>query len=477
MEEEKTQPTPIPSEVEQVNLQQMEEALKQAGVPQTQLKRYIKGVNKLRQLEKQYGKPFQVLFREYEKRFRDSVKLEYSINELLEKRRKIEEDLRVYMEQQRLTLETVNRVNNIIRSLEKYGVNIGHLENLAKVAAKVSETGTDFKQVFETFAKLEEAENRLKETQAMIEENEKRLEEVETELQRKIARLREVSGVEPDIEKLSETLSKLRTEVELLEKREEELRQKNNELAREYEALLGFRTDTASLLKLIEEKRNELNRLDEELARVRDTLQTLEEEVASARSLLLLLQNPELVKKEDLETLSRQLANLSNIKAGQMPELKALEPSLLENVRKRVVELVMPVIRSELVPHWVFEKLEKEFKEVAARKAQLEEENERLRNELNQLRGTKPQTAVQAVPQLPRKFQLLKKKTELSTDSGIKIKLKCVYCQNSSLMILPNKQELEEAASSNDVLVTTCGSCGKDIPIDPRFLIDRFFKG
>ncbi|MEM0349732.1 MAG: hypothetical protein QXD24_06095 [Candidatus Caldarchaeum sp.] len=462
---------------EPLTLQQMEEALKQIGVPQTQLKRYVKGVIKLRQLEKQYGKSLQTLFKEYEKRFRESVKLEYSINELLEKRRRIEEDLRVYMEQQKLTLETVNRVNNIIRAIEKYGINIDDLETLAKVAAKISETGTDFKQVFEAFAKLDETENKLRNTQALVEENSRRLEEIEHEIQRKTAKLREISEIEPEFENISETMAKLRAEVASLEKREDELRQKIGGLTKEYEDLLGFKTDAASLLKLIEEKRTELNRLDEELARVRETLQTLEEEVASARSLLLLLQNPELVKREDLEILSRQLANISSIKAGEMPELKALEPSLLENVRKRVVELVMPVIRSELVPHWVFEKLEKEFKEVVAKKAQLEEENERLRNELNQLKGTKTQTTTQSSPQLPRKFQLLKQKTELSSDSGIKIKLKCVYCQNSSLMILPTKQELEEAESTNDILVTTCGSCGKDIPIEPRFLIDRFFKG
>ncbi|MCS6784605.1 MAG: hypothetical protein RMI43_00400 [Candidatus Caldarchaeum sp.] len=453
------------------------EAIKKAGIAPLQLKRYLKAAIRLRELEKQHGKSYQVLLKEYEKKYKESVKLEYSIGELLEKRRRIEEDLLVYLEQQKLTLETVNKVAAVIQSLKKYSIDVDDLENLARVAAKISETGADFKQIFEVVSKLDEVEKRLSEAESRYKAVSEDLRKLEEELEVRKKKLNEIVSWTPEIEQLVSVKERLMAEIGDLESKAEELKMKVEELSKEYEALLGFKADSRKILAVIDEKKNELNRLEEEIAHKKETLELLEEEVTSARSLLMLLQNPELVRKEDLEALSRQFANLANIKGGGMSALSALEPSLMENVRKRVVELVMPVIRTELVPKWVFEKLEKEFKDLVVKKTHLEEELEKLRADLGQMKSSKPSTPEQPAVQQPKNFRLLKKAVTLTSDSGTRIRLKCIYCQNSTLMILPVKEDLQTTSSSKDLLVTTCSSCGKDISVEPGFLLERFFKG
>lgn len=462
--------------LEQYNAEELSAVLKNAGIEISQLKKYLKAAARLRELEKQYGKSYQVLLREYEKKFRENVKLEYSISELLEKRKRIEEDLKVYMEQQKLTLETINKVASVVQTLQKYSIEVSDIEKLAKVAEKIAGAGMDIKQIFEIFSKLEDAEAKLAEAEKKLAETVEALRKTEEELQSRVRYIQEIASWSPEIESLAEVRNRLASQNAELESKLEQIRQKLESLMSEYETIFGFKTSSEQIMKMIEERKNELNKLEEEVARKRETLQILDEELASARSLLVLLQNPELVRKDDLEALSRQFANLANIKSGGMPSLKALEPSLMENVRKRVVELVMPVIRNELVPRWVFEKLEKEFKEIVAKKTQLEEELEKIRNELGQTKSSKPAVSEQPSIQQPKQFRLLKKGLTITSDSGIRIKLKCIYCQNSTLMVLPVKEDLA-AAVSKDLLATSCSSCGKEISVDPATLIERFFRG
>lgn len=451
--------------------------LKTAGIEPSQLKKYIRAAIRLRELERQHGKSYQVLLREYDKKFKESVKLEYSITELLEKRRKIEEDLKVYMEQQKLTLETVNKVTAVLQTLRKHSIDVEHLEKLAKVAAKLSETGNDFKQLYEALSKLDEAERRLLDVEEKYRETIENLRKAEEELQERKKRIEELVSSTPEIENLASLKNKLSDEVKKLQEETAELKRKLEELTHEYEVLLGFKADSSTILRLVEEKKNELARLDEEIVQKKETIALLEEEVTSARSLLVLLQNPELVRKEDLEALSRQFSNLANIKGGSMPALKSLEPSLLENLRKRVVELVMPVIRTELVPRWVFEKLEREFKEMVARKTQLEEELEKLRAEVGEPKPSRPPVPEQQVLQQPKQFRLLRKAVSLTSDSGVRVRVKCIYCQNTTLMVLPVKEDIENALVSRDLLVTTCSSCGKEVSVEPGNLLERFFRG
>ena len=457
--------------------EELRSAAKDLGVKPRELKKYFKAAKRLRELERQYGKSYQVLLREYEKKFRESVKLEYQINELLEKRQKIEEDLKVYLEQHNLTLETVNKVVAILKKLQQYSLDVTDLENIARAAATIREMGLDVETVFDKFAKLEEVEQRLQRAGAEYESVLSKLEAVKRELESREAALRELINWTPEVESLAEVMQRLENEIRKLEEKKTEMGAKVEELAQEYEALLGFKGSAEEVFKLVGEKKAELERLSEEVNKKRETVELLEEEVASARSLLMLLQNPEMVSKEDLETLIRQLTNIVNVKSGDLSMLKPLEKPLVENVRRRVVELIMPAIKNDLIPKWVFEKLEREFKEVVARKAQLEEEIERLKASISQQAGLKQPTSETEAQKPSMFFRLLKKMVYLTEDSGIKIRLKCPYCQSINLVVLPSKQELENAMNDRDLLVLTCQSCGKDVSVDPGFLKTRFYPG
>jgi len=459
----------------EAELSQLVSNLLTLGVNPSQLKRYIKAAIRLRQLERQYGKNYNILLREYEKKFRESVKLEYSINELLEKRKRIEDDLRVYMEQQKLTLETVNRVNTLLKTLAKYNVDINHFEMLVKAAAKLSAQEQDVEKIFEYYAGLDEAEKRLQEIRRLVAEEEARLQQIRSNISGEEEKLKEIVEIGPEVRDLVGLRKQLSEEVSRLQAQCDELSMKADELAKEYEQLLGFKGNAEEVLKAIEEKKSELQKLEEEISKKKEMVEVLEEELISARALLMLLRNPEFVRREDLEALSRQLANVASVKAGEIPILKPLENSLVENARKRVVELVMPVIRNELIPKWVFEKLEKEFKEVVTKKAQLEEELSRLRAELGQQR-TFTQTQQEQPSQTPLFFKLRKKDAFLQDDSGIRIRIRCPFCQASNLLILPSKSELENAVADKDLLMTTCFSCMKDISIDPSYLMEKFYR-
>jgi DNA repair exonuclease SbcCD ATPase subunit len=457
--------------------EELKSVLKDLGLKPSELRKYFKAAKRLRELERQYGKSYQVLLREYEKKFRESVKLEYQINELLEKRQKIEEDLKVYLEQHNLTLETVNKVIAILMKLQQYSLDVTDLENIARAAAKIKEMGLDVETVFDKFAKLEEAEQRLQRASAEYESILSKLEAIKKELESKEAALRDLINWEPEVKSLAEMRQRLENEIRQLEEKKNEMSAKVEELAQEYEALYGFKGSAEEVFKVVEEKKAELERLTEEVNKKRETVELLEEEVASARSLLMLLQNPEMVSKEDLETLIRQLTNIVNVKTGELSMLKPLEKPLVENVRRRVVELIMPAIKNDLIPKWVFEKLEREFKEVVARKAQLEEEIERLKASISQQAVLKQPTAETEAQKPSMFFRLLKKMVYLTEDGGVKIRLKCPYCQSINLVILPSRQELENAMNDRDLLVITCQSCGKDVSVDPGFLKTRFYPG
>ncbi|MEM4183223.1 MAG: hypothetical protein QXG52_05265, partial [Candidatus Caldarchaeum sp.] len=291
MEGAKNSAENIESLEQQYDVQGLSEALKKAGIEISQLKKYLKAAARLRELEKQYGKSYQVLLREYEKKFRESVKLEYNISELLEKRKRIEEDLKVYMEQQKLTLETINKVASVLQTLQKYSIDVGDIEKLAKVAEKIAATGMDFKQLFETFSKLEDAESRLAEADKRLAETVEKLRKAEEELQSRVRLIQEVAQWWPEIESIAEVRTKLAREKAELELKLEETKQKLESLTSQYEAILGFKVNSEQIVRMIEEKKNELNRLEEEVVRKKETLQILDEELASARSLLVLLQN------------------------------------------------------------------------------------------------------------------------------------------------------------------------------------------
>jgi chromosome segregation ATPase len=322
----------------------------------------------------------------------------------------------------------------------------------------------------------------------MLEEQKKqheaRLGELSTVLEEKEKRLQDIVGAEDTLSDLGELRRKLEGEIGEYRRKIDEQVKLLDELAGEYETLIGLKGSAHDIYRELQERKSMIQQLDEEIARKGETLKVLEEEVEAARSLLTLLQDPENIRNDDLEALSQQLLNIVKVRSGELPMLKPLEDSLLQNARKKVVELVWPAIKNEFVPKWVFDKLEKEMKEMINRKTQLEQEVEKLSREVEELRKrtlerveTPQQPVQQQTPkseeERPREFRLRSNGRVLASIDK-KVNVKCSICSSYNLMYLPKAEELEAAKNEKDKLTLTCISCSKTISLDPSAL-DRFY--
>jgi chromosome segregation ATPase len=457
----------------------IEDLMRDLGIGPAELRRYLKAAKRLRELERRYGKSYHILLREYEKKFKETVKLEYAISELKEKRSKIEEDLRIYLDQHRLTLDNVNRTVRLLSALNKYNVSLDDVESFAKVVGHLKSLGWDVGELVATLENLENLKERIEQLRSEKTKMEKELEKLGDTIRIKEERLKEIAGFELEISDLAAVREKLANELRDLEKRAGEQALRLEEMAHEYEVLAGMKGSANEIFKELQERKATLQRLDEEIAKKSETVRVLEEEIEAARSLLTLLQDPETVQKEDLEALSQQLNNIIRVRNGELSMLKPLEASLVQNARKRVVELVWPAIKNEFVPKWVFDKLEKEVKDLVARKAQLEGEVETLTKENEELRKRlleKPETppSPPATPEeKPRVFTIKESGRELSA-TGKKVNVKCPHCTAYNLMHLPTREEIQVAIDGKEKLALTCTSCSKLITLDPTVL-SRFY--
>ncbi len=456
----------------------IEEVLKDLGLGPAELRRYLKAARRLRELERKYGKSYHILLREYEKKFKETVKLDYAISELKEKRTKIEEDLRIYLDQHKLTLDNVNRTVRLLSALDKQGVTLDDLESFARVVGHVKSLGWDVGQLVEILENLESLKGRVGQLNEEKMELEKEIASMEETLRQKKEWIKEIAGFEPEIHDLARVREKLIAELRDLEKRASEQVIRLEELAHEYEVLMGMKGSAHEISRELQEKKATLQKLDDEIAKKSETVRILEEEIEAARSLLTLLQDPETVQKEDLEALSQQLNNIIRVRSGELPMLRPLESSLVQNARKRVVELVWPAIKNEFVPKWVFDKLEKEVKELVIKKSQLESEVDSLTKEVEELRK-KLSERYEAPPpaakpeEKPRVF-VLKESGKVLSATEKKVNVKCPNCSAYNLTHLPSREEIQEAIAGRDKLVVTCASCGKTIMLDPTVL-NKFY--
>ncbi|MEM3122737.1 MAG: hypothetical protein QW756_01470 [Nitrososphaerota archaeon] len=458
-----------------------EKIMNELGLGAAELKRYLRAAKRLRELERRYGKSYHILLRDYEKKLRESVKLEYTLNELREKRSKIEEDLRIYLDQHKLTLENVNKTVRLMSALEKYGVTLEDLESFVRIVVRMKEMGWNTGEIIKVLESVETIKASVKELENERTRLESNVEALKNSIKEKEQKLKELTGIEPDIVSLAEVRNRLGEEVKALERRLDEQAARLEELAKEYEVLAGMKGTAHEIYRELQERKSMLQRLDEEIARKSETVKVLEEEVEAARSLLTLLQEPETVRKEDLEALSHQLNNIVKVRSGELPMLKPLEEPLIQNARKRVVELVWPAIKNEFVPKWVFDKLEKEVKELVSRKSQLESEVEALTREKEELKRRLAEIPISRQPAparvdegVARIFTLRDAGRELSATEK-KVNVKCTHCTTFNLMHLPTYDELQSAIAAKDRLVLSCTSCGKSISLDPSVLT-RFYR-
>jgi len=460
------------------DLETLLEVLGSLGKHPSDLRRYLRAAVRLRAVERETGRSFLTITREFDKRVKESVKLEYAINELKEKKRRMEEDLHLYLQQHNLTLDTVNRVSNLLSMLEKAGISTLEMEKLVSAAQQLKQLGGDPSSLITLSHVKRQAEQDIAALTSKIRELESELERLESEKREKAEELGLLLQVEPQVHTIIQTKKRYEAELEDLRKRREEMERKTEELLHQYNTLYNFRGSIDEVQQEIENRKKTLTSLDEEINRKMDQVKVLEEEVDAARSLLSLMTRPETAQSEELETIAHQLLNAAKVRAGEMPILKPLDQTLTENARRRVVELILPAIRRELVPRWVFEKLEKEFKSLVEKRTALEAEVDSLKRLL--LEATEKKVAEPEAPSEPampaeaeetvRFFRLSQTGAELSKASQIKARLKCPYCGSGNLVMLPLREDTEAAAASGDKLVANCGSCTREIILDPKVL-------
>jgi len=482
------------------------------GWSKARIKRYITTALRLRELERRYGKSYAALVKSYEKLVADEVKLKYSIEQLMEKRRQMEEDLKLYMEQYKLTLEAVQSVGRLVGDLRARGLDLGDLEKALRALNFMKEAGYDVEEILNRLKNIESYESSIKELESAIEEMGRNLENLESEKKRLLKEIEEIHGIAGDLEDLkrarealeesikqaeaelydvSRRLESTRSELDALlgykasieelrrmikefESEVERLRAERDSLRSEVAQLIGARANIEEIRRRMEEEQGRLAALEKEIENRQSYLEILEGELAAAYSILKLFAEPGAIDAEDLEPLVTHLQRILKIKRGELPALKPLEPHLLNKIREELVSLIIPYVRGEFAPKKAFDQLEKEVRRLREEKEALEEELSSLRK----LVEAKPQ-AVQAEQPRPSLEAIAPsgEAVKLRTlDQGRRFRIKCPSCGEISVVVSPTAEELEKLESSGCRLKFTCG-CGKSVMIPPDVLLRKLEAG
>ncbi|MDW7985879.1 MAG: hypothetical protein RMI88_01500 [Nitrososphaerota archaeon] len=479
------------------------------------LLRYISTALRLRKLEKEYGKSFTALIKEYEKLSKEEVKIRYSIQQLLEKRNKIEEDLRLYMDQYNLTLEMVKRVASIIEELRKNGLNIEDLSKAVRVVNEFRKQGYDVEKIVSLISEFEELSKESERLKKEVEESRESLKKYLEERELLDKKLKEDYRLVKGLEDLKNEIDRLNMEKDKILLEISNYRRELEERKKELEELIGAKFEIAELKRILNEKKIELDSINKNIEVLRTELselmgvenstreiiskqkelskkleilekeikekeeygELLDGEIAAAYSILKLLQDPEGGTIEDLEALSHHINRLIKIKRGETIAQKPLEPYFLEKTRKALTDLIMPYIKKDFVPRWVFERVEKELKALSEKRVLLEEEIASLR------RSIETRSKVEVPKPIERKEETSSILTAISEDGvvselktvseGKKAKITCIYCKEHTLINLPTDDELEELASNKFKLRFKCGKCSKTYDLSPEIILRK----
>ena len=479
------------------------------GWEKSKVKRYINTALRLRKLEKEYGKSYAALIRNYQKLSSEEVKLRYAIEQLLEKRKRIEEDLNLYLEQHKLTLELVQKIAKIVDALKERGLDFEDLDKALKAIDSMKKASYNAEEIVEklrSLGDLEEETRKLEDKAKKIEEEIQELERRKNEVLKEIEEMHGISGgisklkeakenLEKEIklteEKLNDTranLEALRSEleqalglkatIENLQMKIQQLEEENRKLAEEKEALtkeiaelLGVKENIDEIRSKIAEEKRRLEEIEKEVANRETYLEILEGEISAAYTVLKIFTDPQGIDAEDLESLVDHLQKILKIKRGELPALKPLEPHLLNRARENIISLVMPYVRNEFVPKKLFDQLEKEVKKLTEKKEALEEEVASLKRALEAQAKEKAKPTPES---LLRAFSPEGEAIALKTlNQGKKVKITCPVCRTSSIISIPTKEELEELRSKNCKLEYVCGECGKSFEVPLEILLKR----
>ncbi|RLF08800.1 MAG: hypothetical protein DRJ69_05880 [Thermoprotei archaeon] len=484
--------------------------LEELGWSKSKLKRYVNAALRLRRLEREGGKSYLSLLRDYRRLSKEEVLIRYSIEKLKEKRRRIEEDLRLYMEQSSLTLELVSRVAKLVSQLRERGLDLEDLEKALRTLESMKRLGYDAERISEKLAEHEDLERSIEGLTRLaggLEEEIKRLEERREKILREIEELHGLSGeleevkeglerlregrgrLEEEIGEASARLRSLELEIERLtglkasiedlqrflddlEGEVERLREEEARLRAEIAELLGIRGEVERINERLEEARRELERLEKLVQEREAYAELMEGEAAAAYAILRLFSDPQGVEAEDLELIAQQLENLARVKRGEVSALKPLEPHLLDKARQSIISLVMPYIEKDLVPRKAFERLESELKRLSERRLALEEEVESLRKALEAKSSRERIEVIQggeAEAVSPRE-EVIKPKT---LAEGRRVRVICPYCGDSMITRIPTVRELEELEAEGYKLKFRCEGCGKSFNIKAGAVLRR----
>ncbi|PUA31886.1 MAG: hypothetical protein B9J98_05175 [Candidatus Terraquivivens tikiterensis] len=460
-----------------VPLQKLEDfldALESVGKEPSKIRYYARAMTRLRRLEKETGKSIGALLKEYEKKARELVTIEYAIEDLRKKRVRLEEDLEIYMQQRKLTLEIVSKVNSLLSVLEQSGLGLEDAERLVAVLNSIRSIRGDPKDVVEQIIKAGDLSRQITEFEQKLKEVEASVNDASMKRDSLLQECAELLNVKSDASMIKSALEDLRAQREALKQEVEELKRLHEALYAEYSSLLGMKGTVKELLSALEYKREELKRLDEEVSKRQTTLKELEDELNAARSLLALLSEPQTTQPEDIEALIQQLNNILKIKRGELPMLKPLEGHLLEKTRKRLVELVMPALSGEFVPKWVFERLERQFESLVEKRAKLEEELQSLKSSLKSMQVDLSAETSKDAEQVAFLVKATTGERVPKAPSGKRVKIICRYCRAGTLVWMPSVEELVGLKGAGESMKMVCSSCKRDNVIDPEVILKLY---
>jgi len=479
------------------------------GWEKSKLKRYVNAALRLRKLEREAGKSYISLLRDYNRLSSEEVKLRYTIEQLMEKRKRIEEDLNLYLEQHKLTLELVGKIAKLADALRERGLSLDDLEKAMNVIESFKNMNYNPQEILAALQVQRDLKSQINNLKNELEDVKREIEQLHQQKQKILGEIEEVHGISGELEELREFKSRLEEEVQETERRVNETKAKLEEVNAELEQrigqkttleeldelirqlqsdverlkfekerlneelseLLGARGEIEEIRKRIDEERKRLEELEKDVSSRETYLEILEGELSAAYTMLKLFTDPQGVEAEDLETLVDQLQKILKIKRGELSALKPLEPHLLNRVRESIISFIFPYVRNEFVPKKVFDQLEKEVKRLSEKKAALEEELSSLRRTL-EARKEAPKPAVKE--SYIEAFTADGKPVELKNlDKGRRVRIICPSCRNSAITNIPPKDELEELASNNCKLVFTCGKCGKSFDVPIQILLKK----
>jgi len=496
-------------ELSRDKIEALNELLDSMGWDKRRFKRYVNAALRLRKIEREAGRSYLSVLRSYRKLSSEEVKLKYSIEQLKEKRRRIEEDLKLYMDQYQLTLDLVQKISKLISALRERGLDLEDLRSALNVLESLKKLEHDPSKILEELKKhedlvreVEDLRRKIGELRFEIEGLEQRrlalldeigriheiegglneikeelerlrkerdeikyeIEERRSELESVKSRLEELMGFKATIEDLKETVDRLRSEVE-------NLRDEESRLRSEIAELLGVRAEAEEISNGLKAARDELEKLEKVVESRRSYVELIEGEDSAAYAILKIFSDPSGVEAEDLEALAEQLRNLARVKRGEISVLRPLEPHLLDKVRQSIINLIMPYVRKEFVPRKAFERIEGELRRLSERRTALEAEIESLRKALKSRERERVEVfQMMEVEAISPTNEVVKPKT---IEDGIRVKVVCPNCGAMVITRIPTIGELEELQSSKYKLRFTCGACGKSFEIKPEIVLKK----